>query len=98
MLALDLGIPYAWSRSFQWPPYTLKIFLTNLYEALRKRSQRRSVAAEVRALLAESIPTEKELKKRREFMMKLERLRFTADREDGAFPTSEEMIREDRDR
>jgi len=72
----------------------------DLYEALRKRakSQRRSVAAEVRALLAESIPTEKELKKRHEFMMKLDRLRFTADRADGAFPTSEEMIREDRDR
>jgi plasmid stability protein len=72
----------------------------DLYEALRKRakSQGRSVAAEVRALLAQSIPTEKELKKRREFLLKLDRLRFTAERSDGSFPTSEEMIREDRDR
>jgi plasmid stability protein len=75
-------------------------FPDDLYAALRKRakSQGRSVAAEVRALLAESIPTEKELQRRREFMLKLDRLRLTADRADGAFPTSEEMIREDRDR
>jgi plasmid stability protein len=72
----------------------------DLYEALRKRakSQHRSVAAEVRALLADAVPTEKELRRRREFGTKLDRLRFTASRVQGAFPTSEELIREDRER
>lgn len=72
----------------------------DLYEALRKRarSQRRSIAAEVRALLEQNIPSEKELKKRRQFMLKLNRLSTSAVRTDGTFPTSEEMIREDRAR
>jgi plasmid stability protein len=72
----------------------------DLYEALRKRARihRRSIAAEVRALLEESIPSEKELKRRRDFGRKLERLRFTAVRTDGTFPSSEELIREDRAR
>jgi plasmid stability protein len=72
----------------------------DVYQALRKRarSQGRSIAAEVRALLAENIPTAKELKKRREFMTKLDRLRATAQRFEGNFATAEEMIREDRDR
>jgi len=72
----------------------------DLYEALRKRakSQRRSIAAEVRALLEENIPTEKELKRRRGFLLKLNRLRASAVRTAGTFPSAEEMIREDRSR
>lgn len=72
----------------------------DLYDALRKRarSQHRSIAAEVRALLEETIPSGKELKRRREFMAKLDRLSLNATRTNGAFPTAEEMIREDRER
>jgi plasmid stability protein len=72
----------------------------DLYEALRKRarSQRRSIAAEVLSLLESSIPTEKELRTRRRLFKKLERLRATPSPTAGPFPSSEEMIREDRER
>jgi plasmid stability protein len=72
----------------------------DLYEALRKRarSQRRSIAAEVRDLLEQNIPSAKELKRRQEFLLKLKRLRASAVRTEGTFPSSEEMIREDRSR
>jgi plasmid stability protein len=72
----------------------------DVYGALRNRakSNHRSVSAEVRALWEQVIPTEKELRRRRKAFMKLNRLRFAAARSDGTFPTSEEMIREDRDR
>jgi plasmid stability protein len=72
----------------------------DLYEALRKRarSQRRSIAAEVLSLLEQNIPTEKELKRRREVTRKLGRLRFTSRVSHKSFPSSEAMIREDRER
>jgi plasmid stability protein len=72
----------------------------DLYEALRKRarSQRRSIAAEVLSLLEQFIPTERELKRRREVTRKLDQLRFTSRLSDESFPSSEEMIREDRER
>jgi plasmid stability protein len=72
----------------------------DLYEALRKRarSQRRSIAAEVLSLLEQNVPTEKELKKRRQLARKLYQLRFTSRVSDKPFPSSEEMIREDRER
>jgi plasmid stability protein len=72
----------------------------DLYEALRKRarSQRRSIAAEVLSLLETSIPTEKELRARRKLFKKLEKLRATPSPLAGPFPSSEEMIREDRER
>ncbi len=72
----------------------------DLYEALRKRakSERRSISAAVIELLEQNIPTEKELKRRQELYKKLERLRSTASPTPGPFPSSEEMIREDRDR
>jgi plasmid stability protein len=72
----------------------------DLYEALRKRArtQRRSIAAEVLSLLEQNIPTEKELKRRREVTRKLEHLRFTSRVSGKSFPSSEEMIREDRER
>ena len=72
----------------------------DLYEALRKRArrQRRSLAAEVLSLLEESVPTEKDLKRRRAAFRKLKKLRFTPTPGAGPFPSSEEMIREDRER
>ena len=72
----------------------------DLYEALRSRakSRRRSIAAEVLELLKENIPTERELKARREWVRKLLRLREQRPKSRGPFPTAEEMIREDRER
>lgn len=72
----------------------------DLYEALRKRarSQRRSIAAEVLSLLENNVPTEKDLKARRKLVKKLEKLRFTLSPAPGPFPSTEEMVREDRER
>jgi plasmid stability protein len=72
----------------------------DLYEALRKRarSQRRSMAAEVLELLRQNVPTETVLKQRRAFMRKLDELSASSERRDGNFPSTEEMIREDRSR
>ena len=71
-----------------------------LYEALRGRARQRhrSIAAEVLALLEESIPTEKELKQRRELVRQLERMRRKKSGARGSFPAMEEMQREDRAR
>jgi len=71
-----------------------------LYEALRARARqrRRSIAAEVLALLEENIPTEKELEARRGLVRRLQRMRLSHPRARGSFPTSEEMQREDRAR
>ena len=72
----------------------------DLYDSLRKRakSNHRSLAAEVRALLEESVPSEKELKRRRDFVDRLDRFRASVTRVEGNFPSAEEMIREDRER
>jgi len=71
-----------------------------LYEALRSqaKSRRRSIAAEVVELLKENIPTEKEMKERHEWVRKLERLRKQSPGSRRTFPSTEEMIREDRER
>ncbi|HEX4004228.1 MAG TPA: hypothetical protein VHX36_16370 [Candidatus Acidoferrales bacterium] len=71
-----------------------------LYEALRvgARSRRRSIAAEVLAMLEENFPTEKELKARRALFRKAERMRAQKPRGKGPFPSTEEMLREDRNR
>jgi plasmid stability protein len=72
----------------------------DLYEALRKRArtQRRSIAAEVLVLLEQNIPTKKTRKTRTAFLKKLEELRYTPSPSPGPFPSTEEMIREDRER
>jgi len=72
----------------------------DLYQALRERArkQRRSIAAEVLSLLENNIPTEKQLAARREALRKLKRLRFTKSSPDASLPSSEQMIREDRER
>jgi len=71
-----------------------------LYEALRKRARknRKSIAAEVLELLEQFVPTERELKARREFVRRLERLRAKPSPSSGPFPSAEEMVREDRSR
>lgn len=72
----------------------------DLYEALRSqaKARRRSIAAEVLALLEENIPTAQELKARHEWTRKLARLRNQQPASDRVFPSAEEMIREDRER
>jgi plasmid stability protein len=72
----------------------------DLYEALRGRAKarRRSIAAEVLALLEENIPTEKELKARRAMLRTLERTRLKKQASSGPFPATEEMQRQDRAR
>ncbi|HEU0047551.1 MAG TPA: Arc family DNA-binding protein [Nitrososphaera sp.] len=70
----------------------------DLYEALRARakSHRRSMAAEVLALLEENIPTEKEIKTRQALLRQMERMRSRKPLSIGPFPSTEELQREDR--
>jgi len=72
----------------------------DIYKALRKRAKenRKSIAAEVIALLKQNIPTEAELRRRREFYDRLAELRAKPQLTLGPFPSAEEMIREDRER
>jgi plasmid stability protein len=72
----------------------------DVYAALRKRakSNQRSIAAEVRALLKENVPTAREMKARHEFYKRLLRLRGKQPKSLGPFPSAEEMLREDRER
>jgi len=72
----------------------------DVYKALRKRAKKNggSIASEVIALLKQWVPTEAELKRRREFYDRLADLRATPSPGPGPFPSTEEMIREDRER
>ena len=72
----------------------------DLYEALRERARtrRRSIAAEVLALLQENVPTEQELKARHNLLRKLIRTREKRINSGRSFPSTEEMLREDRAR
>jgi plasmid stability protein len=72
----------------------------DLYEALRSqaKARRRSIAAEVLALLEENVLTSKELKARQDLVGKIIRLRSKEMATGRKFPSSEEMIREDRER
>jgi plasmid stability protein len=71
-----------------------------VYDALRQRARknRKSIAAEVIALLEENIPTSQELRRRRELVRKLRQLSSKEPLSPGPFPSAEDMIREDRDR
>lgn len=70
-----------------------------LYEALRRRARgsRRSIAAEVVSLLEQNVPTESELRARRDLTRKVNQL-HSAKRSRKRFPSTEEMQREDRAR
>jgi plasmid stability protein len=72
----------------------------DLYKALRKRARenRKSIAAEVISLLERNVPTAKELQSRREFYKRMAELHARQPESPGPFPTTEEMIREDRER
>jgi Antitoxin FitA-like, ribbon-helix-helix len=72
----------------------------DLYEALRgqARQHRKSIASEVLSLLEANVPTPRELKSRRDFLRRAERLRSRKARAAGPFPSTEEMQREDRSR
>ena len=72
----------------------------DLYQALRKRAKenRKSIAAEVLALLEQNVPTELELKRRRKVFEDLRRLWSASPPTSGPFPSTEEMVREDRER
>ena len=71
-----------------------------LYDALRKRAKlhRRSITAEVLALLENNVPTENEFKRRADLLRKLDRLSASMTRVRGEFPSAQEMVREDRSR
>jgi plasmid stability protein len=70
-----------------------------LYDALRRRAKenRRSIAAEVLLLLEQNLPTEADLRSRRQFLRFVERVQ-SRKRLRRSFPSTEEMIREDRAR
>jgi len=72
----------------------------DVYKALRARARKnhKSIAAEVISLLKQNVPTEEELKRRREFYDRLAELRAKPPLTPGPFPSAEEMIREDRER
>ena len=72
----------------------------DLYQALRARvrKKRSSIAAEVIALLKDNVPTAAELKRRKRAFEELMRLQASTPPGPGPFPSTEEMIREDRER
>lgn len=71
-----------------------------LYQALRERarSQRKSLSREVIEILGTFVPTPTELAERRRFVQKALRLNVRKPASPGPFPSSEEMLREDRAR
>jgi plasmid stability protein len=75
----------------------------DILEALRRRAKqnRRSLAAEVIALLEANVPTASQRRRRKDLISWVERLRALRESSPvpiGTFPTAEEMIREDRER
>jgi hypothetical protein len=72
----------------------------DLYNALRKRARdrRTSIAVEVLELLARHVPTPKELSRRRALLSQVLRIGSRPSPSRGPFPSSEEMLREDRHR
>lgn len=71
-----------------------------LYEALRARARKRrtSIAAEMIELLKDNFPTASEIQRRKRAYEQLLSLQGHAPVGPGPFPSTEEMIREDRDR
>lgn len=72
-----------------------------LYEALRERARRnrKSIAAEILRLIEENVPTPAELKRRQQFLKKVEQLRAKSPKSfPQKFPSAEEMVRQDRER
>jgi hypothetical protein len=57
-----------------------------------------SIAAEVISLLKDTVPTAAELKRRKRLYEELMQLQSSVPPGRGPFPTTEEMVREDRER
>ncbi|MGD0695744.1 MAG: DNA-binding protein [Terriglobia bacterium] len=72
----------------------------DLYDALRNQARQRgsSIAAEVVAILKETVPTAQELRSRRALLRRVERLQSRRALRAGPWPSTEEMLREDRSR
>jgi len=72
----------------------------DLYDSLRERARRhrKSIAAEVLALLEQNVVTPAELKARESFLRQVKRLRARAPGGPGSFLSAEEMQRADRAR
>jgi plasmid stability protein len=72
----------------------------DLYEALRARARknRSSIAAEVIQLLEQFVPTPAELRRRMRAYETLRKIQAHNPPGPGPFQTTEEMIREDRER
>ena len=72
----------------------------DLYEALRSRARknRSSIAADVITLLEQFVPTPEELRRRKRAFEELMGLQASTPPGPGPFPSTEEMIREDRER
>jgi plasmid stability protein len=72
----------------------------DLYDALRQRarSARKSIAQEVIEILEKFVPTPAELAERRRFVRKALRLSAQKPASASAFPSTEQMLRTDRDR
>jgi len=72
----------------------------DLYEALRERARqsRSSISAEVLQLLEQFVPTERQLKARRQAIRRLAQLRSQPAPSAGPFPSTEAMQREDSER
>jgi plasmid stability protein len=71
-----------------------------LYEALRTRAQtnRKSIAAEVLKLLQENIPTSAELDRRKKILERIRKQHSALPESSGPFPSTEDMLRQDRNR
>ena len=71
----------------------------DLYDALRQRAKenRRSIAAEVLFLLESNVPSKAQLKSRKEFLSYVKGI-HRRNRSHRKFPSTEEMLREDRAR
>lgn len=72
----------------------------DLYEALRQRarSERKSIAQEVTEILGKFVPTPAELAQRRRFVQKALKMSARKPATAGSFPSTEDMLREDRSR
>ena len=74
-------------------------FDDELYEALRKAAEknRTSIAAEITAMVKRNFPTEAELT-RHAYFKQLKKIHEKPVPADANFPSTEQMLREDRDR
>ena len=72
----------------------------DLYAALKRRARTRrtSIASEVVAILRSNVPTEADLRARREVFKMIKKFQAKKPLSDGPFPSTEEMLREDRAR